>query len=85
MTHTVIPSQVFDTKCWSAKRFLNECHSCNRVLSCELPTATFGRIVITRNQINELEDNIKRTKETLVEKLGKVEALLEANAKELAG
>ena len=85
MKQTAIPSQVFDTKCWSAKRFLNECHSCNRVLSCELPTATFGRIVVVRNQVNELEDNIKRTKHTIVEKLGKIEELLEANAKELAG
>lgn len=78
MNATVVKSSDMDTKCWSALRFLNECHKCTRVESCELPGATQARIKITHQRIDMSRRQIEHERQ-------KIENLLQEAGKEMAG
>jgi len=78
MNSTVISSKQLDNKCWSAKRFLDQCEKCNLVQSCDLPSASQGRIKILQNRV-------VKAKTEIAEREQKIEQLLEKIGQGLAG
>ena len=79
MENTVIVhSSIVDTRCWSAKRFLNKCEDCSMVNSCEVPCAVGGRIKLAQAKISSAQNRIQEAK-------ARIESLLEEAAKEMAG
>lgn len=54
----VITSSNLGTDCWSTKRFIGECHICDRVQRCNLPEAKKGRIRIAKAKVFEAKNKL---------------------------
>lgn len=78
MNSTVVSSKDMGTKCWSALRFLSECHKCGKVEKCDLPQAVHARIKIAHQRIALSRSQIDYER-------AKIENLLQEAGKELAG
>ena len=67
-TAIVSSKQLADCKCWSAKRFVDSCEDCNRVMRCKLLEGIKGQKRVLRERIKRAEAQIKRWT-TMLDKL----------------
>ena len=77
----IVKSSVMDSKCWSALIMLDECHKCEKVVSCsrnrDIKEAKKGHVKILREKIKSLDKNYKEARRDYVHKQS--EALRDLN------
>jgi hypothetical protein len=55
MKTAIVTVKQLGIACWSIKRFLDQCHECNRVKYCKLPEARAGRIYLYYKKLDILQ------------------------------
>lgn len=69
MKHKIIKSSELGIDCWSALKTFDKCYACDRVITCKLPEAHKGRLVLAGIKI------IKATK-SLTKHVNNLEEIL---------
>ena len=65
MKYKIITSSELGMDCWSAKRFTDGCHECDRVKQCKLPEAAKGRVRLAQRLLRNAQFIMEEAKRRL--------------------
>ncbi len=63
MKIAIINSKDLGLDCWSPKRLLGSCDTCDKVIRCKLPEARAGRIKLLEDKIAKAYKIVKKLEE----------------------
>ena len=58
-------SELADTRCWSASRFLDRCQDCGAVLHCKVEQAKAGRVKYYERKVSHLQQRVRSAQKKL--------------------